>query len=98
MNIDTSTNEVSKKNLAEYRLDIKDYWTPSEGESSDQLSGFYYIPNFISEQEEEYLIDKVCHRKPKVYSSSQSDASGFHRSSLHQSQNGDIYKIGGQYI
>jgi hypothetical protein len=49
----------SARDLADYRLNIKEHWTPPEGESSDQLSGFYYIPNFITEQEEEYLIEKV---------------------------------------
>lgn len=51
---------VDEAELAKYRLDIKQHWTAPEGESSEQASGFYYIPHFINEQEEEYLIEKVC--------------------------------------
>jgi hypothetical protein len=62
MTIDVPAGNVSEKDLVKYRLDIKEHWTPPEGESSELASGFYYIPNFISEQEEGYLIEKVCEK------------------------------------
>lgn len=45
-------------------LNILEHQPPSSEEGKD--GGFYYIPNFISEQEEEYLIEKIkSSPKPK---------------------------------
>jgi cellulose biosynthesis protein BcsQ len=59
----------STAGLASYKLDISAHLRPTEADAQDEdvikslnndEDGFYYIPNFITEQEEEYLIEKVC--------------------------------------
>jgi hypothetical protein len=54
--------------LAKYKLDITSQFKTSERESQEKdvvgclnndQDGFFYISNFINEQEEEYLIEKV---------------------------------------
>lgn len=48
----------STSKLAKYKLQLQE--TASEGDDRDSsLDGFFYIPEFISEQEEEYLIEKI---------------------------------------
>lgn len=70
------TNEVkSYKNLAPHKIvlpadllkDIQD--TEAKGcLDNDSSDGFFYIPNFISEAEEEHIISKVCF--PRLYNDS----------------------------
>lgn len=49
--------------INDFKLNISEH-QPSAYASED--GGFYYIPNFISEQEEEYLIEKIkSSPKPK---------------------------------
>jgi hypothetical protein len=59
---------TSYKDLSHYKLDSKDHFNSSEAASQEEdivkcltsdQDGFFYIPDFISEQEEEYLLDKV---------------------------------------